>query len=245
MAVDFGRTHEDYAAYRAPFDPRLIQRLDHFGIGDRSQRILDLGGGTGLLADALEASGANVILADVSEPLLRQSSHPQRVAARAEALPFASASFDVVTCAQCWHWFDRIKAPAEVRRVLKPTGRIAVVYQTYIPLPGSVADASERLILTYRRAWRHANSTGLNGQVLRDLQISGFTAIESFSFDVEIAFSRQSWNGFLRTTSPLGASMNPDELNRFEAEHIQLLTQYAEPLLVPHRVFAVVAHTPV
>jgi ubiquinone/menaquinone biosynthesis C-methylase UbiE len=45
-------------------------------------------------------------------------------------LPFADNSFDVVTAAQCWHWFDRVQAPREILRVLRPNGSLAVVYQT-------------------------------------------------------------------------------------------------------------------
>jgi SAM-dependent methyltransferase len=239
--IDFGRTHEDYAAFRTPFDPRLVERLGRFGIGAPGQRILDIGSGTGLLAAALETTGAAVILSDMSHDLLRRAPHPRRVAAMAEALPFAPDSFDVVTAAQSWHWFHRRKAPAEIRRVLRPGGRVAVVYQTYIPLPGSVAHASEALILAHRPGWRHANSTGLNGQVLRDLQISGFGGIETFSFDTEAAFTRQGWNGFLRTTSPLGASMDPQQLAQFDRQHQAMLADYPEPLKIPHRIFAAVA----
>jgi SAM-dependent methyltransferase len=239
--IDFGRTHEDYAAFRTPFDPRLIERLGRFGIGAPGQRILEVGGGTGLLAAALEATGAAVVLSDMSHDLLRRASQPHRVTAMAEALPFDRNTFDVVAAAQCWHWFNRRKAPPEIHRVLRPGGRIAVVYQTYIPLPGSVAHASEALILAHRPGWRHANSTGLNGQVLRDLQISGFGGMETFSFDTEVAFTRQGWNGFLRTTSPLGASMGPQQLAEFDRQHQAMLGDYPEPLKIPHRIFAAVA----
>ncbi len=46
------------------------------------------------------------------------------VVARAEALPFADASFDLVTGAQMWHWVDVPPAAAEVARVLRPGGRL-------------------------------------------------------------------------------------------------------------------------
>src|SRR5439155_8355217 len=137
--------------------------------------------------------------------------------------PLRDEAFDVVTAAQCWHWFDRHTAPGEILRVLKPGGRVAVIYQTYIPLPGSTPARTEQLILAHRPSWRHANSTGINGQVLRDLQISGFGEIESFSFDLEIPFTRESWRGYIRTTSAVGASMSCQQLSRFDTEHASLL----------------------
>jgi hypothetical protein len=97
------------------------------------------------------------------------------------------------------------------------------------------------LILRHRPGWRHANSTGINGQVLRDMQASGFVEIESFSFDVEIPFSREAWRGFIRTTSPIGASMTPEQVERFDSEHAKLLEGLPQPLVIPHRVFAAVA----
>lgn len=244
--IDFGKTAEDYALYRVSFAPRLVDRLREFGIGLVGQKILDVGAGTGLLGAALAQRGAEITCIDLRFELLNRSNGGGlRIAARTEALPFRDGAFDVVTAAQCWHWFDRQTAPREILRVLKPGGRVAVIYQTYIPLPGSVAERTEQLILAHRPGWRHSNSTGVNGQVLRDLQISGFTEIESFSFDVEISFTCDSWRGYIRTTSAVGASMSPEQLSRFDAEHASLLGGLAEPIQIPHRVFAAVARKPV
>jgi SAM-dependent methyltransferase len=240
--IDFGRTASDYARYRVPFAPRLFERLRAFDIGVAGQRIVDVGAGTGLLASGLSERGAHVTCVDLKfEILERSTERAPEIVARVESLPFDDDSCDVVTAAQCWHWFDRHRAPSEILRVLRPDGKVAVIYQTYIPLPDSVAARTEELILCHRPGWRHANSTGVNGQVLRDLQISGFCAIESFSFDTEIEFTREVWRGYTRATSAVGASMTQEHLARFDAEHEALLREFDEPFLIPHRVFAVVA----
>jgi SAM-dependent methyltransferase len=246
--IDFGVTAPDYAAHRRPFAPELYARLHQFGIGIAGQRVLDLATGTGLLARPLAQAGCRVIGVDVSLALLRHSRSLDAptagtfyAAARAERLPFASDSFDAVVAGQCWHWFDRTTAPAEIRRVLVPVGKVAAVYQTHIPLPGSVAEATEQLILCHRPSWRHANSTGINGQVLRDLQSHGFTSIESFSFDITEPFTREDWRGLVRTWSAVGASLPAQSLADFDREHAALLAHWPEPLLIPHRVFAAVA----
>jgi SAM-dependent methyltransferase len=240
--IDFGKTTRDYAKYRVPFTPGLFDRLRDHGIGAAAQRILDVGAGTGLLGAALANNGCLVTSIDLSHDLLRTSTVDGTcLLARAESLPFADQTFDVVTAAQCWHWFDRHAAPREILRVLRPTGSVAVIYQTYIPLPGSIAERTEQLILRHRPGWRHANSTGINGQVLRDLQINGFCRIESFSFDVCIPFSRENWRGYIRATSAVGASMMPAQLAQFDAEHESQLRDAPEPLHIPHRVFAAIA----
>lgn len=234
----FGLTAADYLAHRPAFAGELYQRLIGFGVGLPGQSILDIGAGTGLFSAPLLAAGSHVTCVDTSHKLLKESHNS--ITAAAERLPFADQTFDVVVAAQCWHWFDRKLAPREIHRVLKQGGMLAVVYQTYVPLPGSIAEQTEQLILKHQPTWRHANSTGINGQVLRDVQAHGFTNIESFSFDVDISFTRESWSGFVRTTSAVGASMRPEVLKRFETDHANLLSNITEPFKIPHRIFCVV-----
>ena len=47
---------------------------------------------------------------------------------RAEEIPLGDRSVDVVVAAQAFHWFDLDVALPEIARVLKPGGRIAVVW---------------------------------------------------------------------------------------------------------------------
>ncbi|HEX3355403.1 MAG TPA: class I SAM-dependent methyltransferase [Tepidisphaeraceae bacterium] len=243
--IDFGRTSLDYARYRIPFSLRLFERLQQSKIGCAGQHVLDLGAGTGLLGAGLKDRGCVVTSIDPSIELLgRSESSGSRVAGCAEILPFENDCFDVIAAAQCWHWFDRHAAPREIHRVLKPGGSVAVIYQTYIPLPDGIAERTEKLILRHHPGWRHANSTGINGQVLRDLQINRFIDIESFSFDIEAPFSREAWQGYIRTTSAVGASMTPEQLLLFDHEHAEFLKDEPEPMRIPHRIFAAVARKP-
>ena len=221
MQIDFGQSDSDYAKYRVEFAPELLTRLAAMRVGIAGQSILDVGAGTGLLSRHFRAQGCAVVAMDSSERLLRHAGDLVRVLAVTERLPFAAESFNSVTAAQSWHWFDRRLAPREILRVLRPGGTLAAIYQTYIPMPRSVAEASEQLILRYRPGWRHANSTGINGQVLRDMQAAGFNGIESFSFDVCIEFTQETWRGYIRASSPVGASMSPEIIAQFDAQHAQ------------------------
>ncbi|HEX5027661.1 MAG TPA: class I SAM-dependent methyltransferase, partial [Gaiellaceae bacterium] len=47
-----------------------------------------------------------------------------------EAIPLEDASADVVTSAQAFHWFDHDAALPEIARVLRPDGRIALVWNS-------------------------------------------------------------------------------------------------------------------
>ena len=118
----FEQVVDDYDAARPTYPPELFAALPPAG------RMLELGAGTGLATRGLLDRG--VVATDLGPRMLGRlhanlPSVPVAVA-RAEALPFADASFDVVGGAQMWHWVDVPAAAAEVARVLRPGGRLAV-----------------------------------------------------------------------------------------------------------------------
>lgn len=90
------------------------------------ERILDLGCGDGQLTLRVAATGASVVGVDNS-PAMVAAARGRSVAAEvgsAEALPFASKSFDAVFSNAALHWVrDQDAMMGQVHRVLKPGGR--------------------------------------------------------------------------------------------------------------------------
>ena len=94
-------------------------------------RMLDVACGTGVLSRRLAESGASVTGIDLAPPMLavarERSEGIAYMEASADALPFPDDSFDVVTCQQGLQFFpDRPAAMAEMRRVLRPGGRVVI-----------------------------------------------------------------------------------------------------------------------
>lgn len=249
MDVDFGKTTSDYAKHRVGFPERFFERLFEDGIVAKGERALDLGTGTGTIARGLATRGCIVTGVDPSEAMLEQAKRLDQdagvgiryVQARAEQTGLPDASFDVVTAGQCWHWFDRRKAAAEARRLLAPSGRLVIAHFDWLPLPGSVVDATERLIKAHNPPWDGDDGTGIHPLWFADLSQGGFVDIESFSFDVSVPYSHEGWLGRIRASSGVAASLPPDAVERFNAAHRDLLAREfpADPLHIPHRVFVV------
>jgi len=253
-AIDFGKTAQDYRTHRAGFPPALLERLRAFGVGGAGQAVLDLGTGTGTLARQLAQGGATVTGLDPAAPMLDQAraldeeagvSVDYRVG-RAEHTGLADATFDAVTAGQCWHWFDRAAAAAEVFRLLKPGGRVALCHFDWLPIPGNVVAATEALILKHNPAWHMAGGDGTHGPWFADLAVAGFRDLESFSFDVDVPYSHEAWRGRIRASAGVAASLAPDQVAAFDDDHAALLAEQfpEEPLAVPHRTWALVGVKP-
>ena len=94
--------------------------------------LADLAAGTGKFTRLLEPTGATIVAVEPVEGMWRKlrdaSPGVPIVAGAAETLPLASASVDAVTVAQAFHWFDAEAAFRELARVVKPGGRVAIVW---------------------------------------------------------------------------------------------------------------------
>ena len=118
--------------------------------GEEPCDVVDLGAGTGKLTRSLVALGHRVTAVEPLEEMLEQLRHavPGANALRgsAEAIPLPDGSADVVTCAQAFHWFDHEVALPEMARVLRPAGRIALVWNTRDDSQGWVAELTDTVI---------------------------------------------------------------------------------------------------
>jgi SAM-dependent methyltransferase len=254
MDVDFGRTASDYSRHRAGFPEPFFDRLFRDGIVRQQDRILDLGTGTGTLARGFARRGSRVTALDPSRAMLAQAMrlageaglHIRYIEAAAEQTGLPSHEFDLIAAGQCWHWFDRPRAAAEARRLLAQGGRLLIAHFDWLPLAGNVVEATEALILEHNPQWDADGGTGIHDAWFADLSAGGFHAIESFSFDIVVPYSHAAWLGRIRASAGVGASLPQDALARFDMAHRAMLEREfpADPLLIPHRVFAVYGSLP-
>ena len=249
MKIDFGRTADDYARFRAGFPPEFFARLERLGLLRRGMTALDLGSGTGAVALGLAARGCAVTALDPSAAMLAQAAARAKdsgialrtIEAQAESTGLPDASFDLAIAGQCWHWFDRPRAAAEARRVLKPGGTLIMAHFDWLRIPDGVVAATEALILKHSPTWTGAGKSAPYAPWYSDLRAGGFGAVESFSFEMDVPYTHEAWRGRIRASAGIGASLSPEKVAAFDAAHAALLARDfpADPLAVPHRCWAV------
>jgi SAM-dependent methyltransferase len=126
VAREYERGRPDYPAAAVEY---LARRL---GLGP-GRTVIDLAAGTGKLTRPLLAVGGEVIAV---EPVAEmRAALPEGVTAlggTAESIPLADAAADAVTVGQAFHWFDGEAALAEIHRVLRPGGALALIWNRRI-----------------------------------------------------------------------------------------------------------------
>jgi SAM-dependent methyltransferase len=123
----FSTQSVDYAKYRPSYPLELFAYLA--AIAPQQETAWDCATGNGQAAIALASFFARVVATDGSQAQLDNAAQHERVSyhrATAEDSHLESHSIDLVTVAQALHWFDLERFYAEVSRVLKPRGVLAV-----------------------------------------------------------------------------------------------------------------------
>lgn len=102
-------------------------------------RVLDLGCGTGISARLFAKHGYSVVAIDPNAPMLEKArAHGGDVTyalGRAESTGQPDHAFDLAYAAQAFHWFELEPTMRELRRVLKPGGRAAAIWNLRAPTP--------------------------------------------------------------------------------------------------------------
>ncbi|MEN0129239.1 MAG: class I SAM-dependent methyltransferase [Brevundimonas sp.] len=127
-AGSFERGASQYAASRPTYPDEAVA----WSVPTGARDVLDLAAGTGKLTGSLVARGLEVVAVEPSDAmraeLVRSLPGVRAVAGTAEATGLPDASVDAVTVGQAWHWFDAPAASAEIARVLRPGGRVTVLW---------------------------------------------------------------------------------------------------------------------
>ncbi|WP_236196862.1 class I SAM-dependent methyltransferase [Pseudomonas glycinae] len=123
---------DTYVKGRPDYPPAVSDWLTGTLGLDGHKTVIDLGAGTGKFTGRLVTTGAQVIAVEPVAQMLEKLSlaWPQVLAVSGTAtdLPLPDASVDAVVCAQAFHWFASTEALDEIARVLKPGGKLGLIW---------------------------------------------------------------------------------------------------------------------
>jgi SAM-dependent methyltransferase len=125
-AESFGAIADLYDRVRPSYPDALIDAL----LAPATQRVLDVGCGTGIAAALLAARGCDVLGVEIDE---RMAAVARARGIRVEVAPFErwdarGRLFDLAVSGQAWHWIDPVAGAQKVASVLEPAGRVALFW---------------------------------------------------------------------------------------------------------------------
>jgi len=132
LAFSFGRIAAEYDDVRPEYVSEALDRAEEvFELGSGS-RVVDLAAGSGKLTHALAGRFPDLVAVEPNDEmravLAARSAGIQVLAGTAERVPLPDDSADAVFVGDAFHWFDGPAAVAELTRVLRPRGGVALLW---------------------------------------------------------------------------------------------------------------------
>jgi len=131
----FSNRADNYARFRPGYPAAVVETLRSDAAWKRGGRVADIGAGTGISSELFLRHGyevtavePNAAMRAKAEAWLGANAQFRAVTGTAEETGLPDQSFDGVICAQAFHWFRAEEAGREFRRILRPGGVIAVMW---------------------------------------------------------------------------------------------------------------------
>ena len=173
LSRSFGEVADDYNRLRSGPSDEALDWL----IPEKAADVLEIGAGTGILTRLLADRVAHLTAVEPDERMRAVldagDARVEVLAGQAEELPAATSSVDLVIAQSAWHWVDEERAVPEVARVLRPGGRLSLVWtgpdrsvdwMRSLWAGGIIFSPEDRSEEDDRRKRRHLVNVDLGGQ---------------------------------------------------------------------------------
>lgn len=196
----FSAVAENYAQFRPSYPTELVNFLAEHS--PDCGRVWDAGAGSGQLSVKLTQQFKHVVATDLSHTQLQQATpHPSITyfCAKSEQSGLKNRSVDLAVCAQAAHWFDLPAYYAEVKRVLKPGGLLALIcYYRISGEPEVTAVIDELYGPILRDDWPPGREAV--DSRYQDIYFP-FTVIDTPVFSIDVQWTRNQLMGYLLSWS--------------------------------------------
>jgi len=152
----FSDRADAYTRGRPSYPHAIVGHLEQAGALTTGHAIADIGVGTGLSAEPFLRRGYTVIGVEPNSKMraagdqqLGEHAGYRSVAGGAEATTLPDDSVDLVIAGQAFHWFDVLQAADEARRILRPSGWAALIWNDRQSIGSAFLAGYEALLRTH------------------------------------------------------------------------------------------------
>ncbi|MFX0166111.1 MAG: class I SAM-dependent methyltransferase [Candidatus Hodarchaeota archaeon] len=165
----FSSRVENYIKYRPDYPPIIIEFLIKNNILSNKSIIADIGSGTGILSKYFLNNGNKVYgiepnndMRNAAENLLKNYPDFISIDGSAEKTGLKNGSIDLITAGQAFHWFNVKQAKKEFKRILKPNGYVALIWNNRRKTGKGFSSHYEEFILKYGTDYKQVRKTEKN-----------------------------------------------------------------------------------
>lgn len=169
-----------YVKYRPSYPSEAIDYL-YGTVGLRpGGEVADIGAGTGKFTRLLLEKGSVVFAVEPNEAMraaavaeLGGKPGFHAIDGTAEATTLPDGAVDHIVCAQAFHWFDRGAAKKEFRRLLRPSGRAALIWNSRLTHGTPFLEAYDKLLRTYGIDYERVGHKNITEEALAGFFLPG------------------------------------------------------------------------
>ena len=217
----FTKRAEFYARHRPSYPEEMFVFLRTEVRLESTHVIADLGSGTGILSEPFLRRGHTVYgvepngeMRAAAETALESRDRFQSVNGTAEATGLETSSIDLAVAGQAFHWFDPAKTHSELRRILKPSGRCALIWNDRLTDTSPFQIDYEQFLSTWGTDYDTVRATYENLDAIATVLGAGYTRTV---FSNRQVLNREGLRGRVLSSSYIPQAADPRSDKMLEA----------------------------
>jgi len=185
----FSSRVENYIKYRPSYPLEIIDFLKEKNILTDDTVIADIGSGTGILTRIFLDNGNQVYgvepnkdMREAAEKFLQEYKNFSSLEGSAESTGLEENCIDLIIAGQAFHWFDVEQAKREFKRIIKPNGNIALIWNNRGKAGTDFNSSYENFILKYGTDYREVKKNEGNVDLFFNYQKETFYNFQELDF---------------------------------------------------------------